>query len=179
MNFFKKHNLNRQLTRFAKASNNRKRQFCTIEEAKSVHLFATCRSLETVYQLKAWADLLLHKGKQVMICCLTNNKSICDILQQENNLVIDSKDFNITGNLKSNIKKILTNQKYDLLIDTDIEADMESLYIKSLIDAEFRIGRTAAYSSFYDFIVLCNEQYSVGDYIKNVDIYTKKVKENS
>ncbi|MDR1791885.1 MAG: hypothetical protein LBR36_00360 [Bacteroidales bacterium] len=178
MNIIKKGQLNRRLSRFLKQKDRREVKFCSLEDAKRVQLFVTCPSHNMAWELNAVVNKLFQAGKEVQLCCFSNGKT-CKSVECKSNLQLSKRDISFFGTLKSRTKKQLQQYRSDIFIDMDMTANIETLFLKTYSNTAFRIGRTSSLSIYYDFIVLCNEKYSLDDFVKNVGIYTKKFKENN
>jgi hypothetical protein len=119
---------------------------------------------------------LENKKKRIIICYLPSDKSIENKIDTPTVYMIAQKAIHLTGQVDKQVRENIFSQHYDVFIDTDIKSDLNSLYLKTFFDADFRIGRNSEYCKYYDFTLCVGEQYTIKEYISNLETYTLKLK---
>jgi hypothetical protein len=179
MNFIQRYYLKRRLNNFVEKQTERQRNIYTLKETQSICFFLTYNTFDQLEELIRYSSLQ-GKKKRAIICYLPSDKSI------ENKIdtgagsvyVITQKAVNFAGQIDRQIRENVFSQHYDVFVDMDIKSDLNSLYIKTFFDADFRIGRNSEYYKYYDFTLCLGEQYTIKEYISNLETYTLKLKGN-
>jgi hypothetical protein len=174
MNFIQRYYLKRQLNTFVEKQRKKQRNIYTLKETQSICFFLTCDTFDKLEELIYTS--LRDRHKRTIICYLPSVKSIENRIDKTSVYMITSKAIKWTGRLDQQMREKIFSQHYDLFIDTDIKSDLNSLYLKSFIDADFRIGRNSEYYQYYDFTLCVGEQYTIKEYISNLETYTSKLK---
>ncbi|MDR1878105.1 MAG: hypothetical protein LBQ64_00900 [Bacteroidales bacterium] len=179
MNFIQKYYLNRQLKHFTENRKKVQVSVYTIDIITSLCLFTTYQSpdkWEEVYQCVKW---FRQKGKEITVICYFPFHEIPQQISRIPNIcTVSAKDANIFGQINTQKKHQLASPHYDVLIDTDVFSDLFGLYLKSLPNAEFRIGRNQDYCSYFDLTLCVDENHTINDYMSVLNQYTSRLKGN-
>ncbi|MDR1182310.1 MAG: hypothetical protein LBL13_10085, partial [Bacteroidales bacterium] len=177
MNFIQQYYLKRQLNSFVAKRTEKQKSIRTLKESHSVCFFLTYDTSDKLEELIRYISLQNKKGK-IIICYLPSGKIIENKIDTTCVHLITQKAIKATGKLDKQVLENIFSQHYNIFIDVDIKPDLSSLYLKSFLDADFRIGRNSEYYKYYDFTLCVNERYTIKEYINNVETYISKLKGN-
>jgi len=173
MNFVKKHYINSRLRSFIEQKKGKKVNIHSLKDANSVCFFVTYTYSECLGDLVEYVSANSEK-KIIIICYCTNKKTP----ENEKTLpflyTVSQKNVSTTGKIKGELSDVFS-QHYDVFIDLDTKTDLTSLYLKTLPNADFRIGRNQEYYNYFDFTLYANKQHTIKDYLSNLEIYTSKL----
>ena len=173
MNFVKKHYINRRLRNFIERKKGRKVNIHTLKSANSVCFFISDTVPNRLENLVQY--ITTNREKKMTIICYGTNKKTSE---NENTLpflyTISQKNVSMTGKIKEDLSAIFS-QHYDIFIDLDTKTDLTSLYLKTLPNADFRIGGNQEYYNYFDFTLCANKQHTIKDYLSNLEVYTSKL----
>jgi hypothetical protein len=173
MNFVKKHYINKRLRSFIEQKKGRKVNIHTLKNANSVCFFLTYTNSERMEELVQY--VFANREKKMTVICYYPNKKTS---KNEKTLLflytVSQKNVSMTGKIKENLSDIFS-QYYDIFIDLDTKTDLTSLYLKTLSNADFRIGGSLEYCNYFDFTLCANKQHTIKDYLSNLEIYTSKL----
>ena len=177
MNFIQKHCLNQRLNGFIQKRKGEQTSIYTLKEANSICFFITLDIADKLTELVNYVSAL--ENKKTVIICYFNGKKLPENMEKSPILyTVSRKDISITGRVREQVREKIFSQHYNIFIDMDTETDLISLYLKSLPNADFRIGRNEKYYNYFDFTLCAGEQYNIKEYISNVEKYTSKLKGN-
>lgn len=175
MNFIKKYYLNKWLRNFVQSETDRKITVYTPKDARSICFFICGDKVNKVEELIQCIKTE-YKEKEITIICYLSNKKGFNIIDIPPFLhKISSKEVGITGRIKEGTDTLFAKQ-YDMLIDLDTKTNVISLYLKTLLKADFRIGGSQTDYAYFDFVLCADEQRSIKDYLFNLEVYTSKLK---
>jgi hypothetical protein len=175
MNFIKKYYINRQLCDFVQQKTDRNFRVHTLKDARSICFFICGDDTDKVEDLIQCVSTLYKEKEIVIICYLSRQKEFKTGNMPSFLYAVSAKDVGTTGRMKGNVQKIFSKQ-YDIFIDLDTKINLISLYLKTLLKADFRIGGNQTYYKYFDFVFCDDEQRSVKDYLSNLELYTSKIK---
>jgi hypothetical protein len=173
MNFIKKYYLNRYLRSFIRQKEERKISIHTLQNANSVCFFISSTDSNRLEELVQYVSA--SRKKMIIICYCSNKETAENYNTLPFLYTISSKDVSITGKIKEQLSDIFS-QHCDIFIDMDTKTDLISLYLKTLLKVDFRIGRNQECYNYFDFTLCTNEQHTLKDYLSNLEIYTPKLK---
>jgi hypothetical protein len=174
MNFIQRYYLKRRLNNFIEKQNKQQKNIYTLKETQSMCFFLTYDSSGKLEELIRYTSS--QNKRRAIICYLPSDKSIDNTIDTKSVYMITQKDIKLTGQIDKQVRDTIFSQHYDVFIDTDIKSDLSSLYLKTFFDADFRIGRNSQYYKYYDFTLCMGEQYTIKEYISNLETYTLKLK---
>jgi hypothetical protein len=148
-----------------------------LKGTQSVCFFLTCDTSGKLEELIRYTSSQ-DKKKRTIICYVPSDKLIDNTIDTTSVFIITQKSIKITGKIDKQIWETIFARHYDIFVDTDIKSDLSSLYLKTLFEADFRIGRNSQYYKYYDFILCMDEKYTIREYISNLETYTLKLKGN-
>jgi len=173
MNFIKKYYLNKGLRKFVQQKKDKKIIIQTINDANSVCFFVSGSDANKVNDLLK--SIAIYNEKKITIICYLPHREKLNIENSPPFLhFVSPKDISITGQIKKHVPDIFS-QNYDIFIDLDTNTDLMSLYLKTLLNADFRIGGNREFYNYFDFTLCANEQYTMNDYLSNLEVYTLKL----
>ena len=175
MNFIKKYCLNRRLSIFNRKRKEEQTNIYALKEAKSICFFITLNVVEKLEELMKCISRF--DNKKTIICYLPKTELPQNMAMLPFLHTISNKDVNLIGGMNEQVKNIFS-QHYNIFIDIDTEQDLMSLYLKTFLSADFRIGRNKEYYNYFDFTLCADENYNIKDYISNLEKYTDKLKGN-
>ncbi|MDR0603467.1 MAG: hypothetical protein LBG80_04090 [Bacteroidales bacterium] len=175
MNFIQQYYLKRRLNSFVEKRTETQRSIYTLKETQSMCFFLTYDTFEQLEELIHYTSL--HKKRKI-ICYLPSDKFIEHKIDTMTVYTITPKAIHLTGKVDKEVRENIFSQHYDVFIDTDIKSDLSALYLKTFFDADFRIGRNSEYYKYYDLTLCVGEQYTIKEYISNLETYTLKLKGN-
>jgi hypothetical protein len=176
MNFIQEYYLKQQLNSFVEKRKKGQRNIYALKETESVCFFHTYDTFEKLEELMRYTSFFYNKQKRRIICYLPPDGFIENQINTKLVCVVAQKAISLAGQLNKQVREKIFSQHYDVFIDTDIKSDLSALYLKTFIDANFRIGRNPEYSKYYDFTLCVGEQYTIKEYMTNLEIYTLKLK---
>ena len=175
MGWIKKYYLNRQLRDFVRKKTDKKTRIHTLKNANSICFFITDDNSNKVHELIK--SVSIYKEKKItIIYYLPHKKEINQTDMPPFLYTISQKDIKWTGLLNEEVQKNIFSHHYDIFIDMDTKTDLLALYLKTLPNADFRIGGEQTYYHYFDFILCANEQHTMKDYMSNLELYTSKLK---
>jgi hypothetical protein len=175
MNFIQRYYLKRQLNSFVEKRTEKQRNIYTLKETQSICFFLTYDTFDKLEELISYVSSYNKKSRKI-ICYLPSDRTIENKIDTTNVSMITQKAINLTGQVDKEIREDIFSKHYDVFIDTDVKSDLNSLYLKTFFDADFRIGRNLEYYQYYDFTLCVGEQYTIKEYISNIETYTLKLK---
>ena len=174
MNFIQKYYLNRRLRDFVRKKTGRKVHIYTLKDANSMCFFITGDDSNKVEELVK--SVSIYKEKKITIICYLPHKKELNITDIPPFLyTVSDKDIGLTGRISEQAKNIFS-QQYNIFIDMDTKTDLVSLYLKTLPNADFRIGGSQMYYNYFDFTLCADEQHTIAEYLSNLELYTSKLK---
>jgi len=175
MNLIKKQYLNQRLQRFIEQKKERKMKVRTLQEANSICFFVSAKDSSRLEELIQYISENDEKKMTVICYCPTKkmaeNKNMFPFLH-----TVLSKDVSTKGQLNEQVQETIFSRHFELFIDLDTKTNLTSLYLKTLLQADFRIGANRKYYRYFDFTLYTKEQHTIKDYLCSLDIYTSKLK---
>jgi hypothetical protein len=151
----------------------------SFDATKNICIFATYRGEETHQELVESIDYLKKRGKNVSVFYFFDRKKTPATIPNNADVhIICKKDVSFTGLLSSPVQKEVKRLYHHFFIDVDRSSDTLALYIKTLINADLRIGRNKKQYSYYDLTFCIDEKYTIKEYITNLETYIKKLQGN-
>ena len=176
MNCIKKYYINRRLGDFVRKRKGKKVDIYTLKDANSICFFITNDDSNKVEELVKTVSI--YKEKNLAIICYLPHKEDINMANMPPFLyTVSDKDIGLTGRINEQAKNIFS-QQYNIFIDMDTKTDLTSLYLKTLPNADFRIGGSQMYYNYFDFTLCADEQHTIAEYLSNLEVYTSKLKGN-
>ena len=176
MDFIRKYGLERSLRRCTALRKKEGTCVCSLERARTVGVFCTFESPETLELLEKSVQKLRENKKTVVTFCYIPKEMKISMENQEGCIFISEKDFNFLGVLKKEILSAIRKQSFDILINTNRKDTLTSLYIAAQIKTKFRIGRCEESKNYCDVAIYSSkERYTMEEYFRSIDEYTKKI----
>ena len=177
MNFIQKYCLNKRLNAFIPKRKGEQTSIYTLKEANSICFFITLDAMEKLSELIECVSSF--KDKKIVIICYLNGEELPESI--DTSLVVyavSKKDVSIMGRVAERLQEKIFSQRYNLFIDMDTKQDLMPLFLKTFLNADFRIGRNEKYYDYFDFVLCADEQCSMKKYILNLEKYISKLKGN-
>jgi len=146
---FEKYYLNREIKRLLK-NNGRTREFRNMKKIKNVLIIFDLADYEVADES---STLLRQAGKTV--CTIGFRKRLAPDDRQNIDFIVTEKDirFNKSENM-ANIRNMLRNARFDLLIDLSVEENPLLQYIVLLTNALMKIGFRKCSIKIHDMLIL-------------------------
>lgn len=179
MNFIQRYYINKRLTNSVKKRKDKEIKISPFDTLKTICVFATYHGDDKYKELIEGVNYLEKKGKKVSIFYFLNQKKIPEVMSNKLDInFVYKKDISSTGLINNHAQKELKNQHYDISIDTDTRPDKLSLYLKTFIDTDLRVGRNEKYYDYYDLTLCVDETHTIKDYFLNLETYITKLQGN-
>jgi hypothetical protein len=179
MNFIQRYYINKQLTNSVKKRKNKEIKISPFDTLKNICVFATYHGDEKYKELIEGINYLEKKGKKVSIFYFLNQKKIPEVMSNKLDInFIYKKDISFTGLINNHAQKELGKQHYDIFIDTDTRPDKLSLFLKTFINTDLRVGRNEKYYDYYDLTLCVDEKHTIKEYFLNLETYITKLQGN-
>lgn len=175
MIFFKKHYLQKQISRLAFHRMEKAPRFLSIDVAEKVGILISYSSIEE------W-----EKDKSLLIQWQQNQRAkiqfvvyIDDNLKTINNneciKIVAKNHFSIFGHLNHQYTQDLMQEKFDILIDINTNTNLPILYLQFLSDSILRIGRDSEKIKFYNLVIQTDSSICIVEHLTEVEKYLKQL----
>jgi hypothetical protein len=151
----------------------------SFDATKNICVFATYHGEKKHKELIESINYLKKSGKNVSVVYFFNQKKTPVAISNNADIyIIYKKDISFTGLLNSHVQKEVKRLYHHFFIDVDRSSDTLALYLKTLINADLRIGRNRKHYNYYDLTFCVDENYTIKEYITNLETYIKKLQGN-
>lgn len=168
--------LNRKVNAASKKKKQRSNHF-TFKDVKSVGILFSADSMVQLEAIGKYITNLNNSGKRVSTICIYQDKTL-PVLNQSG-LLIDfvlPKEVNLRGVPKPSFVKSFIENKFDLLLDLDINEIFPVEYMSAKSHATFKVGKHTKVNEYiFDMMLDIEESKGINYFIEQVDNYLKMI----
>lgn len=152
---------------------------CSFDSAQTIGILYNAENKDTHQQLSQYADFLVesHKGLQIkMLGFLEMTELNLYLHANVPSKFFTADSFSWNGSLMSGDALEFAKEHFDILLDMTTNTNFPTLYISKLSNASYKVGRFIEDDLRYDFMIDTNEDNTLSNLIKQVNVYMSKIR---